>query len=361
MSEHEKYKCTESVNGVKKYYYNGKPIKKDDIPKRILPSLICSQKEKAVVSERVRGFEESEKKKDKDKRSPSKGPRKVGKASPNRVKNNRGGPKKKDVETSGEDESTSEDVRKPTPKTSATRRGKKKETEIVNEKEGKRSPSRGRGKKKETEAVNEKEGKRSPSKGPRGKKKETEVVNEKEGKKSPVRGRGKKETEVTGGRGRKEAEGGARGKRGAGKAKSPSRSPSRSRKSREHEGGEEAGVTLSISYTVTFMHNNGTLYRKNVTGTYLDEMVRNINEYFSNYNKHQKYKVEADLSGRGIIFKVSPPINMSDQDEAWNAFISIITGIRTELSEGNRTKAWLDESYDFYAYIGFLPASINYQ
>lgn len=51
------YKCTAAKNGALKYYYNGKPIAKAKIPKAILPSIVCPQKARAKVGERVEGIE----------------------------------------------------------------------------------------------------------------------------------------------------------------------------------------------------------------------------------------------------------------------------------------------------------------
>jgi hypothetical protein len=53
------YSCTTAKNGALFYYFNGKKIKKESIPKQVLPSILCAQKNKALVSERTAALENS--------------------------------------------------------------------------------------------------------------------------------------------------------------------------------------------------------------------------------------------------------------------------------------------------------------
>jgi len=59
LDERAKYKCTVSTNGVVKYFYEGKPTKKVDVPKDVLASMICEQKGVAKVAERAAAFEKA--------------------------------------------------------------------------------------------------------------------------------------------------------------------------------------------------------------------------------------------------------------------------------------------------------------
>jgi hypothetical protein len=56
-SDSDNYRCVSAKNGALFYYFGKKKIKKVDIPKKILPSLLCPQKKEALVAERTAALE----------------------------------------------------------------------------------------------------------------------------------------------------------------------------------------------------------------------------------------------------------------------------------------------------------------